>query len=122
MKNFDDYTILLIRQCKKNKTSMRSLRRIVGMKCALQLEHVDVSDVVHFLIEIVIEFNLVKNWDEFLLTDLNPSKTWWCYLPTVDKPTEKPYMDNLVDVLVSKIALTEVKIFPYFRSPLRFRK
>jgi hypothetical protein len=121
MKYFDDYTILLIRQCKKDKTSMRSLRRIVGMKCALQLEHVAVSDVVHFLIEIVREYNLVRDWDEFLIVDLNPKKDYW-YLPEELRPKEKSYMENLVDVLISKIMMTQVNIFPYFRSPLRFRK
>lgn len=122
MKDFSDYDILIIRQCKKNKPSIRSLRRIVGMKCALPFEYVTQADVVHFLIEIVRDYNLIRNWDEFLITDLNPKKTWWCYVSKDKRPQEKTYMDNLTDALISKIMLTEVKIFPRFRSPLRFRK
>ena len=120
MNNFDTYDNLIVRQCKKNKTSMRSLRRIVGMKCALPFSYVTNADVIHFLIRIVRDYNLIKHWDEFLITELNPKKNWW-YLPEIDRPKEKSYMDNLADVLISKIMLTEVKIFPNFRSPLRFR-
>ena len=121
MENFDDLTILLIRQCKKNKPSMRSMRRIVGMKCALSLSHVTKFDVVYFLIRIVIDYNLVRDWNEFFITDLNPKKDYF-FISEENRPPEKSYIDNLIDALISKVSCTEVKIFPYYRSPLRFRK
>lgn len=115
MKDFDDFDILLIRQCKRNKPSIRSLRRIVGMRCALNLEYVTKGDVVHFLMQIVLKFNLIRDWQEFLVFDMNPKKWWRDDVP-------KDHIDNLLEQLISKVSLTEVKIFPKWRSPARFRK
>ena len=109
-----DWEILLIRQCKKNKYNINNFRRLVGKRCAIPYEHVNKSDVVHFLAEIVIDYGLIRNWTEFLLNDLNPIK-WY------DKNNPVPYVDNLIKELATKIMLTEIKKFPRYRSPARFR-
>ncbi len=83
------------------------------MRNALSFDYVTKSDVVYFLTKIVLEYELVRDWTEFLLTDLNPKK-WWT-------KEEKSYIDNLLDCLISKIACSEISKFPRYRSPLRFR-
>jgi hypothetical protein len=114
MDHISDYDILLIRQCKKNNPSLRSMRRIIGWRCGSTFDYVDKSHVVYHLTNLIIKYGLVRDWNEFLLNDLNPVK-WWT-------KEEKSYIDNLLDVLISKIACSEISKFPRYRSPLRFRK
>lgn len=113
MKTISNSDLLLIRACKRNDVKLNTLRRIVARKCAIPFQYVNQSDVAHHLLKIVQEYNLIRNWDEFLIERLNPKK-WWTN-------EEKPYMDNLINELVILISLTEVKIFPRYPEPLSFK-
>lgn len=108
-----DWDILLIRQCKKNHYTINNFRKIISKRNALAYEYVTKADVVYFLTKIVLEYNLVRDWTKFILEELNPKK-WWT-------KEEKPYIDNLLEELISKIACAEVKKFPRYRSPAWFR-
>ena len=92
MKDLSDTYIMLIRQCKKNKTSIRSMRKIISKGYALPLSYVDLSHVVYHLTQIVTDYDLVWDWSEFLLVDLNPKK-WWT-------KEQKSYNDNLLEQLI----------------------
>lgn len=105
--------LLLIRHCKKNNTSIDILRKIVAKGYALPYSYVTKEDVARCLTRIVIDYDLIRQWEEFLLVDINPKK-WWT-------KEEKPYIDNLLEQLISKISCTEVKVFPRYPNSAWFR-
>lgn len=104
---------LLIRQCKKNEFSLNIFCRIIEKRCALSREYVTKEDVISFLSKIVIKYDLVRDWSQFFLVDVNPKK-WY-------REEEKSYIDNLLEQLISKISCAEIKKFPLYRSPAYFR-
>ena len=116
MKNdISNTDLLIIRACKRNHTKINMIRRIIARGYALNFEYVKLVDVAYHLSRIVREYDLIKEyeWCKFLTEDLNPKK-WW-------RSEVKDYMDNLIEVLIGKIACTEVKIFPRYPNPAYFR-
>lgn len=108
-----DYDLLLIRQCKKNNTSIDILRKIISKRNALSYNYVTKADVVYFLTKIVLDYELIRNMVEFITVDLNPKK-WW-------GDTELSYQDNLIEQLISVISNTEVAKFPRYPRSAWFR-
>lgn len=108
--------LLLIRACKRNKVNYNILRRIIAREYALRLSYVNHGDVARCLIRIVVNYELIRHWEEFLCVDLNPKK-WW----KSQADNKKPYLENLIEQLVSKITCSEVAKFPRYPSPAWFR-
>jgi hypothetical protein len=108
-----DNDLLLIRACKREKPSLRTMKRIVGRRYALHVKHVELQYVCKTLLKICLDYELIRDMEEFILFDINPKK-WWT-------KEEKSFLDNVFDELVSVICCTEVKKFPRYRSSARFR-
>jgi ferredoxin-fold anticodon binding domain-containing protein len=112
-----DHQLLLIRQCKKNTTTLRSLRRIVGWKCALSFCYVQKGHVAYALLDIVDDYDLIDRsgfkFKEFILQTLNPKK-WW-------SNDVKDYTDNLIEQLISIIANSEISKFPRYKRSLKYK-
>ena len=109
----DPWDNLLIRQCKQNDFNLNICYRIIEKRCALPRRYVTKEDLISHLSKIVIDYDLVRDWSQFLLVDINPKK-WY-------RKEEISYIDNLLEQLISKISCAEIKKFPLYRSPAYFR-
>jgi hypothetical protein len=103
----DPWDNLLIRRCKKNDVNLNNFYKIIGKRCDLPRDYTSKKDVISFLLRIVIKYDLVRNWSEFILVDVNPKK-WYT-------EEEKSYIDNLLEQLISKITCAEKEKFPGYR-------
>lgn len=61
----ENYQLLLIRACKKSR-SPRILRRIYAASRALPFSLTPIEYVTHGLMEIIKDYELVKDWDTFI--------------------------------------------------------
>jgi hypothetical protein len=102
----------LICQCKKNESNFNNLYKIIARKCAISTVHLDKEHVASCLSKIVVQYDLVRNWSEFLLENCNPQK-WWT-------KQEKPYIDNLIEELISKLCVRKLKNFRGIAHPQGF--
>lgn len=114
----DNTDLLIIRACKRKHCSgsnINIISRVIARGYALHLKHVSKADVAYHLSRIVRDYDLIKeyDWCKFLTEDLNPKK-WWT-------KEVKDYMDNLIDVLISKIACTQLSEFPRYPKPAWFK-
>ena len=110
-----DIDILIIRQCKRNNSSINILNKLACKRHALGYDSLDKSPLIHVLIEIVLEHNLIRDMEEFLTVDLNPDD--WrkkYYAP-------RTYTENLIEQLISKIALATTNKFPRYPRPAWLR-
>jgi hypothetical protein len=110
-----DIDLLIIRQCKKNEPSINILNKLVCKRHALGYDSIDKAPLIHVLIEIVLNYDLIRNMEEFLTVDLNPDDWRKKYY----KP--QTYQENLINQLISKIALTSVDKFPRYPKPALFK-
>ena len=65
--NITDNEILLVRACKKNAVNMNLLKKIHARTYAVPLETVSLYDVQFSLMQIITKFDLVRNWEMFIL-------------------------------------------------------
>jgi hypothetical protein len=105
---------LMIRQCKATRTSTRSLRRIYAQKCGLHLQHCPVEYAISGLMEIIKEYNVVKDYSQFIFDVHSHQQGYW-------EDNCLDFLDAYLAEAVSKIRLTEIKIFPGYSRPARFR-
>ena len=112
----DAWDNLLVRHCKSRRTSIRSLKRIIGWKCALLPEHVEESWVLECLLKIVEKYRLKPLID--LIAEMHPSNRWryGCDTEGCDETT-----GAAVAAVVSVLRLTEVKKLPGYRMSARWR-
>lgn len=110
-----DIDILIIRQCKKNIPSINILNRLCCKRHALSYDVKDRAPLVHVLTEIVLEYNLIRDMYEFISVDLDPDNWRNKFYKAVS------YKENLINVLISKIAITSVDKFPRYPKPAWFR-
>jgi hypothetical protein len=110
-----DIDLLIIRQCKKNDPSINILNKLACKRHALWYDSLDKAPLIHVLIEIVLDHGLIRDMEEFLTVDLNPDDWRKKYY----KP--KNYQENLIDQLISKIAVTSVDKFPRYPIPAWFK-
>lgn len=106
---------LMIRACKSNHLSHRTLRRIFGAKCALPLCCCPLHYAVHGLMEIIKEFDLVDDWEKFMIeTERHRNGKFYFTEP-------KTFTEAMLHQAASVIRMTEVSEFPEYRRPARFR-
>lgn len=115
----DVWESLIVRACKCNRRSVRRFKRIIGMRCALELQYVGTTDVTEFLVELIEKFQL-KTLSQFV-REIHPSARWK-FGKTFDRECDDPTDAHLLSVAVSIIRLTEVRKLPGYRSPTRFAK
>ena len=112
----DNWELLMIRQCKKNITSMRNLARIYAASRALPLQYCNnYSYVNRALLFICLKFGLIRDFEDFVLYKIHPDKDK-CW----GKPS-KSYDETLYQALVGVIANTRVDEFPRYPNPAWFR-
>lgn len=133
----DKWELLLVRHCKKNKVGMRSFKRILGWRCAVRANYIDDYFVMESLLNIILKFGLMDftpnsyygNSILSFIQDLSPSKDGWFgkvdrWIKDKDKPKspEEHFYGRIIQVLVSRLALTEVKKFNgSYTSPTWFK-
>lgn len=118
----------MIRQCKQNSPSPKKLRKIFAKKCGLYPHHTPLAYANQGLMEIITEFNLVKDFAKFIrdiedtrsgtLFGVSPRsglKAGWMYGPEIS--FEEAFMKTCISV----IRLTLVKNLPGYRRPAKFR-
>jgi len=114
MKNtIEDYQLLLIRQCKRNDISILNMRKIYAKSRALSLEYTPESYVTHALIEIILDYGLIRDMQQFLMETIDPDN----WFNTYGKEVPPKYSDLLLAKCISLIGITEVKKFPRFPRP-----
>lgn len=116
MQKIEDYELMLIRQCKRNKTSINIMRRIYAKSRALSFAYCSEVYVIDALLEIIEKFNLHKGKLTEFVWDLNPNRDSWFNA----KP--RTFTEALFEKCVSVISLTcPAEDFPRYPSPAWFR-
>ena len=90
------------------------LQRTVGRACALRKEHVDRSAINYWLLKICLDFGLIRDMEEFILSDLNPNGSGWT-------STGLSYKEHLTRILLSNVRLSRVDKFPRYPRPAYFK-
>ena len=111
-----NYDLLLIRACKRNhdhKKMMSMIKRVIMRRNALPYRAVNDGIVIHCLLNIVLQYGLIRRMEEFITVNLNPKK-WWGH-------EVLSYEENLIKELISKIGCVECAVFPRYPRPAYFR-
>lgn len=116
MKTLDIHELLMVRHCKKKKTSYRTLRRIYAASRALPLRYVTNGHILQELSAIIQRFELIRNWPYFLIKETDPMKNQWWGGPV------KSWEETVLDAFISVITNSEVKVFNNYRKPTWFVK
>ena len=112
----EDYQILLIRQCKRNKPNINIMRRIYAKSRALSLSYVTDRYVLHALLEIIEQFGLMKHSLSEFIFDLDPERDAWFRGKT------RTFHEALFSSCISTIALTKPSdAFPRYPLPAYFK-
>lgn len=112
----EDWQLMLIRQCKRNKPNIRIMQRIYGYGKALRVEHVPIQYVIHGLIEIIEYFELRGGTLMEFIYDLDPARDKWFGFP------ERSFQQTVLDKCMTIIRQSQpAKDFPRYPSPAWFR-
>lgn len=110
-----DIDIIIIRHCKRNKPSINILNKLACKRHALGYDSIDKSPLIHVLIEIVLEYNLIRDMEEFITVNLDPNNWYNTFFKI------QTYRENLISQLISKISCASVDKFPRYPRPAWFK-
>jgi hypothetical protein len=115
------WELMMIRACKKNKYSTRTLRRIYAASRALPLSYTPIEYATNGLMEIITKLGLVRDWHEFIV-DIDHRRTGFWYVSCKDKEKyQMPFNEAFLLACASLIATTRVSEIPGYPIPARFR-
>ena len=120
----DKYDNLLIRACKKcteNEATRKRLRKIWLWRCGLsknyKKEKLDLF-IISRLAKLHLGSTGEKNFDiEQFIYDISPNKAW-----LHSSGEDYDFWNNVFNVLISKITLTDPKKFDNYIAPLIFKR
>lgn len=115
--SLDDWDSLLVRECKRNVTSMRRLKRILGWRCGLDWEGIPTQFVAEMLLDIIAGCNLVS-LSKLITREMAPAERWKHYRVECSDP----YYADVISAARSVLHLTKVKRLPGFRSGTRWAR
>jgi hypothetical protein len=115
------WELMMIRACKKNRYSTRTLRRIYGASRALYLEHTPIEYATRGLMDIITKYGLVKDMHDFIV-NIDHKRTGFWYAACQNREQyAMSFKEAFLLECASLIAMTPVNKFPNYHPPARFR-
>jgi hypothetical protein len=111
------YDNLIIRQCKKRKTSINALKKIAGVRCAIP--KVSTNDLARIMIDLVDEY-APMTMNQFI-SDLDRHSGFFDFKPINNR---EEFHTRIINVCIVRLSLTIVQNNPKmegYRVPRAFR-
>lgn len=109
---------LLIRQIKSNRCSYVKLRKLVGMKTAMDPKHIEPFDVLYWISELVQKYKPFDFMD--FLHEMNPTQDY--IYGTQMEDCDNEYCRKTLQRLTSRIRFIKICDLDDYKSPTRFKK
>lgn len=119
----ETWELLMVRACKKNRYSIRTLRRIYAASRALSLEHTPIEYATNGLMEIITKYDLVRDWHDFIVNVDHKCTGFWYGACANKEKYAMPFKEAFLLQCVELLRMTAPKnVFPSYRSPTRFSR